>query len=352
MASSERIRRIAAGAGFRMADEPEAATILVDDSFVFHSEWLRLTATSPGMVVTVRGVPVLGHATDARMAQNLAHAFWSQNKTVPAGCAELKAEQHQWVENTELRKREPLWILRLYPESVRSAEAACFKSSYKGVTDLLTKYLWPDLALVLTRSAASLGLTPNMVTTIGLLLCIAATFAFAEGAYWLGMATGFAFMVLDTVDGKLARCTLTSSWWGNVFDHGIDLIHPPIWWWAWMVGLASHGLALSARAFDLVLGSILVAYVVQRLIEGAFIKQFGMHIHVWRPIDSDFRSITARRNPNMALLVVFLAIGRPDWGIVAVAIWSVLSCIFHLVRLAQANVAYSHGQAPKSWLAA
>ena len=47
------------------------------------------------------------------------------------------------------------------------------------------------------------------------------------------MAAGLVFMVLDTVDGKLARCTITSSGWGNVFDHGVDLIHPPFWWWAW-----------------------------------------------------------------------------------------------------------------------
>ncbi len=36
----------------------------------------------------------------------------------------------------------------------------------------------------------------------------------------------------------------------------------------------------------------------------------GMHIHVWRPIDSQFRLITARRNPNMVILVAALAV-RP-----------------------------------------
>ena len=44
-------------------------------------------------------------------------------------------------------------------------------------------------------------------------------------------------MVLDTVDGKLARCTITSSKIGEAIDHGIDLVHPPFWWWAWGVGL-------------------------------------------------------------------------------------------------------------------
>ena len=51
-----------------------------------------------------------------------------------------------------------------------------------------------------------------------------------------------------------------------------------------------------------------------------FMRRFGrMHIHVWRPIDSRFRLITARRNPNMVLLVGALLFGRPDVGIELVA---------------------------------
>jgi phosphatidylglycerophosphate synthase len=44
---------------------------------------------------------------------------------------------------------------------------------------------------------------------------------------------------LDTVDGKLARVTLTSSRIGDVLDHGLDLLHPPFWYLAWGIGLAT-----------------------------------------------------------------------------------------------------------------
>ena len=47
-----------------------------------------------------------------------------------------------------------------------------------------------------------------------------------------------------------------------------------------------------------------------------------MHIHVWRPIDSQFRLITARRNPNMVILVAALLFGRPDVGLELVAWWT------------------------------
>jgi phosphatidylglycerophosphate synthase len=159
-------------------------------------------------------------------------------------------------------------------------------------------------------------------------------------------------MVLDTVDGKLARCTGASSKWGNVLDHGIDLIHPPFWWWAWAHGLAAYGTPLEPVYQSMLIASIVIGYVAQRLIEGIFIARFGIHIHVWQRIDSQFRLITARRNPNMVILVGAMLFGRPDTGLELVALWTILSLIFHAVRLAQANSARDRGSPVESWLTA
>jgi phosphatidylglycerophosphate synthase len=160
-------------------------------------------------------------------------------------------------------------------------------------------------------------------------------------------------MVLDTVDGKLARCIGASSKWGNVFDHGIDLVHPPFWWWAWEHGLAAHGRSFAPFTTIMVLGVIVGGYVAQRLIEGISIKRFeGMEIHVWRPLDSRFRLITARRNPNMVILVASLLFRRPDIGLELVAWWTLISLIFHAVRLAQMTELKARGQKVSSWLEA
>jgi hypothetical protein len=96
---------------------------------------------------------------------------------------------------------------------------------------------------------------------------------------------------------------------------------------------------------------MLFGYVVQRLIEGAFIVRFGMHIHVWQRFDSRFRLVTARRNPNMVILFFLLLVGLPDWGIIGVAIWTAVSLIVHAVRLVQAVVARARGESITSWLA-
>jgi len=95
----------------------------------------------------------------------------------------------------------------------------------------------------------------------------------------------------------------------------------------------------------------LFGYVAQRVIEGIFMRAFGMHIHVWRKADSDFRLVTARRNPNMVILFAAMLVARPDLGIIAVAIWTVISLVFHLVRLIQAFLLRKSGGVVESWLA-
>ena len=218
------------------------------------------------------------------------------------------------------------------------------------MTDVLTKYLWPELALHLTRLAARLGLSPNAVSAIGAVLCVLAGWLFWRGAYWPGVAAGFGFMVLDTVDGKLARCTLTSSRIGNLLDHGIDLVHPPFWWLAWAAGLGAWGLAFTPGEFWVLQGVIWGGYVLQRLVEGWFMRRFDMHVHVWRRFDSRFRLVTARRNPNMILLVGSLVAGRPDIGLVLVAGWTVASLLVHLAQAAQAERLHRRGRPIRSWL--
>jgi phosphatidylglycerophosphate synthase len=347
----ERLARMAARQGIDFASGPGGGPLVANLDFVFDSAWLQLIAGNPGHVVTQGGVPVLANIADldARLAVTL--AMREGRGPDAAGLTVTAFEDSDSLANEELRKRERPFMGRLTPETVRALERESYFGAYKGVTDVLTKYLWPEWALVLTRWAARFGISPNQVTTVGALLCIAATILFAYGWYWTGLAAGLGFMVLDTVDGKLARCTITSSWWGNVFDHGIDLVHPPFWWWAWGAGLYAYGRPLEQDIFWWALAAIVGGYVVQRLIEGAFIARFKIHIHVWRPFDSWFRLITARRNPNMVILLAFLAGGRPDWGLIAVAAWTIASLLVHLVQLVQALFARSRGRAVISWLA-
>ncbi|HEX9953900.1 MAG TPA: CDP-alcohol phosphatidyltransferase family protein [Allosphingosinicella sp.] len=347
----ERLARMAAKQGMEFASGPGGGPLVANLDFVFDPAWLKLIVGRANHLVTMGGVPVLANVEDLNTRLAVTLAMRENRAAEVPGLGVTAFEDSGSLTNEELRKRERPFMGRLTPETVRALERESYFGAYKGVTDVLTKYLWPEWALVLTRLAARFGITPNQVTTVGALLCVAATFLFLHGWYWTGLAAGLVFMVLDTVDGKLARCTLTSSWLGNIFDHGIDLVHPPFWWWAWGVGLHAYGRPLEQETLWWVLAAIVGGYVVQRAIEGAFIAWFKIHVHVWRPFDSWFRLITARRNPNMVILLAFLIAGRPDWGLIAVAGWTVASLLVHGVQLVQALAVRAKGRPVTSWLA-
>jgi phosphatidylglycerophosphate synthase len=268
--------------------------------------------------------------------------------SIPAGVRAVSVAELASSYDDKLRKRELPYLMPLTPQTLPAVERRVFGGAYKGVTDAVTLYLWPAPARAVTRLCAHHGITPNQVTFASLLLVLAALWLFWTGRYGLGLVAAWAMTFLDTVDGKLARVTLQSTRFGDVFDHGIDLIHPPFWWWAWLVGLPAVGLPLENAS--VVLTAIVAGYVLQRLEEGAFIAWFRMDMHTWRRFDSRFRLITARRNPNLVILTLSALAGRPDIGIVAVAVWTMLSLLVHTLRLAQAALQRREGPL-RSWLA-
>ncbi len=348
LTSEERLRRIAALQGMTGGGE---GRLLVNLDYAFDPIWLRWIAERPGHAVARGGVAVLANCTDEESCEAIRRAMIERRTLSPGqAMAVVDHESFEAVHDPFLRRRERPFIKRLTADAVPAVERISYYAAYKGVTDLLTKYLWPEWALWLTRLCARIGLTPNMVTLVGALLCVAAGAAFWTGHYWPGMAAALGFMVLDTVDGKLARCTITSSKLGDVLDHGIDLVHPPLWWWAWGVGLTAYGTPLPPNLYEAALIATIGGYFVQRALEGAFIAAFGIQIHVWKPIDSRFRLIAARRNPNMVLLFASLLIGRPDIGLVAIGVWTILSCLEHFVRLMQAAAERRRGRTVESWL--
>src|SRR5215218_6894574 len=342
MDARERACRLATNAGFECAEAAAASrpAIVASLDFAWDPAWLKAIRDRPRTALTWRGETVMTHVPAGADAASI-----DDYEVLDAETAELSY--------AELRKRERPFVMRLDPDDPEPIERAAYDAAYKGVTDVLTLYLWRKPAFYLTRWAARAGISPNLVTLVGGILCLLAFFLFWRGEYWWGTLSGFIFMVLDTVDGKLARVTGASSKWGEVFDHGIDLIHPPFWYWAWQHGLAAYERPMAPLTATMVIWAIIGGYVAQRIIEGIFIKRFnGMHIHVWKRIDSQFRLITARRNPNMVILVASLVFQRPDVGLQLVAVWTIASLIFHAVRLAQASEVTARGGRIVSWLEA
>ena len=280
--------------------------------------------------------PLAAHAPAGEATSFLGYLQDGQSKGPPPGSRVTTTKDLDISYWKSLRKREVPYAIRIKPDEIGQTEWRMFMGTYKGATDLITKWLWPRPAFHATKLCARLGVTPNMVTWIGFICMVLAFWGFWQGQWALGLAAGWLMTFLDTVDGKLARITLNTSKFGHTLDHGTDLIHPPFWYIAWAVGLQGSDFALTETTLHVALAVVLAGYLLQRLLEGISILLFKIEIHTWRPIDTIFRQITARRNPNLLILTAFTIFGRPDWGFIAVAYWTAICLCLHAFQIIQA----------------
>lgn len=357
---AERLRRQFAREGleteiaFADLKDHRGPVILVSANCVLDQPLIGALLKRPNLVLTTEkehGGRVLAANIRAADAPDLQQAMQDgstlKNRPTMLPRAPSELDTNFWK---ALRKRETPYALSVTPETMDSVSWRMFMGTYKGATDLVTKHVWPRPAYIATRWLAPRGITPNMVTTVGAIMTVAAFVLFLYGQYAWGLAAAWAMTFLDTVDGKLARTTLTSSKWGDVFDHGIDLVHPPFWYVAWGLGLAAWGITWNAPLFWWTIGIIMGGYVLQRLMEGIAIKWLGLEIHIWRPVDTFFRQITARRNPNLILLTLALLARKPDWGLLAVAAWTLICLALHGIQLVQALAAKPKDGPLVSWM--
>ncbi len=248
-----------------------------------------------------------------------------------------------------LKKKDPPYILPVSEENRSLLEKELFSGSYKGVTDLVTKWVWPLPAYWVTHFCVRRGWQPNHVTYLSIVLAILTGLAFWAGFFGIGLLMGWFMTFLDTVDGKLARVTVTSSRIGDVLDHGLDIIHPPLWYLAWGVGLA--GTQTAIPGLEIFMGLMFLGYVGGRLCEGTFqlwLAPFDMFI--WQKLDSFNRLITARRNPNLLFLSWGWLIDRPDIGLYLVVFWHLISTAFLAWRVLIAWRTKNREGTLKSWL--
>ncbi len=248
-----------------------------------------------------------------------------------------------------LKKKDPPYILPITESNHKLLEKELFSGSYKGVTDLVTKWVWPLPAYWCTHLCVRYGWKPNYVTWLSVLFAILAGVAFWYGFFATGLIMGWFMTFLDTVDGKLARVTVTSSRLGDVLDHGLDIIHPPLWYLAWGIGLA--GTLTPIGNLELLIWMMFFGYIGGRLCEGAFqlwLSKFDMFI--WRKFDSFNRLITARRNPNLILLTYGWYIGQPDLGLLLVVGWHLISTAMLTGRLIAGWRVWREEGRLRSWL--
>lgn len=236
----------------------------------------------------------------------------------------------------KLRRSLPFYLFSVTnPAERKTVERFLFWSNYKGSTDFFTKYVYPPLVWAMVPPLAQARVHPNTVTLISIVLTVLAVPLFATGHFWWGFACAYGMSVLDSVDGKLARLTFTDSALGNVLDHGLDIVHPPFWYFGWAIGLLGGWAAAELsqplwQAAWVMLG----LYILDRLILAVYRAKYRRGLHTHASMDALVRTFISRRNINLPLFTVAYALNLGGEAFYLIVIWQALTCGYHGLRTA------------------
>ena len=125
----------------------------------------------------------------------------------------------------------------------------------------LSNYVETPVALFLGR----VGLTPNLVTIIGLLIAGVAAYLIGVGLWWAGGLVALFAGIFDMFDGALARNTGRASDFGALLDSTIDRVSEAVV----LLGVLAYYLAgdndMGAMlVYGALVGSIMVSYMRAR----------------------------------------------------------------------------------------
>ena len=363
LTSAERLERQLQHAGIDVwhdsleALPADAAVVILRADYLYDSRVIKGLAKAQQVLLEVESgagkVPVAAHvrADQAGVVGELLRGRGSGNS--PSGIVRVTVAQVAQGFDAALLKLDHPFVLPLSEENRGALEQLLFSGAYKGITDLVTKWLWPVPAQWATRvCVAHAGCTqPCHCTQPGARRSCRR--AVRPRRVRLGAAGGMDHDLPGHRRRKTGACHGHLEPFGK-YPRPRPRSDPS----ALLVSGLGHRpgcriLPLPPRCRCICCtGSYLPAISAVALCEGAFqlwIASFS--IFTWRPVDSYFRLITARRNPNMIMLTVSLALGRPDLGLMAVAGWTALSTAILLLRLLLAVRAKGSPGGVRSWLA-
>lgn len=159
----------------------------------------------------------------------------------------------------------------------------------------ISNYVETPVALFMGR----VGLTPNMVTMIGLLIAGVAAYLIGVGLWWAGGLVALFAGIFDMFDGALARNTGRASDFGALLDSTIDRVSEAVV----LLGVLAYYLSgdndIGAMlVYCALVGSIMVSYMrarseglgieckvgVMQRPERVALTGFGLIVAHWIPV--------------------------------------------------------------------
>jgi CDP-diacylglycerol--glycerol-3-phosphate 3-phosphatidyltransferase len=191
-----------------------------------------------------------------------------------------------------------------------------------------------QLVAAIVRPLARLGITPNMVTLLGLLLSIVTAIVIASGSIVAGGACILFAGIFDMFDGAMARVRNAATTFGAFLDSTLDRysesiilggllyyalqrpgLHEALWPWAneqqWMIILI----------FAAAVGSLMVSYAKARA-EG---------------LGLECKTGLLARPERVVILAIGLLTGTTIWALTLLALFSHVTAVERIVHVWRAT---------------
>ena len=213
------------------------------------------------------------------------------------------------------------------------AERLLRNNTQKGALDF-PAYVHEPIEKWLVSHLCHTPITPNQITLATAVLGLSVAILYASGNLLAGVVIALLIGVLDGVDGKLARLTERTTKIGKG-EHALDYVLEMSWWAALAFHFQSTGQLPYAGWIWL---AFFISDVIDRLAKWTVERRFGRKLDDLSHFDRLVRSIAGRRNIYTWLCALFVLIGLPAEGFLALCFWGIASTSIHVLRAFQVRL--------------
>ena len=321
-----------------------AGSALVCDGDVVHDDRVldHLLAVGPGHAVGGQDIAA-AHLSIASLQAHIASGKRADVTALPDVHTTALAELGAYVPDLRLTMS-PFLVRIADARGLRRVDHLLFHRTFKGVIDAVARYGYYHLVRCMTRWLSRTAISPNLLTLLSIVGVWAAIPCFATGRIGWGVLCAWVGVILDSIDGKLARLTINLSDAMGTLEHAAAMPGLGLWFVAlgWHL---SQGRLLSVTPASVACWVLVVSFLADKILTGLFSKLFGYELFDARPLDAAFHLIAARRNIHLLLLSGGAAVGAVAPAFEWMAIGMVGSFAFHALRFAWIAVTGPHREA-------
>jgi hypothetical protein len=202
----------------------------------------------------------------------------------------------------ELRLTMAPFLIRLMePGQLRQVDRLMFHRTFKGVIDAVARYGYYHFVRFTTRWLSRTTVSPNLLTLLSILGIWAAVPCFATGHLGWGIASAWLGVILDSVDGKLARLTVNLSDAMGALEHAAAM--PGLGLWFVVLGWhLSDGRPFAVTPTTVAGATLVGTFLLDKVLSGSYKALFGHELFDARRLDAVFHLVAARRNIHLLIL--------------------------------------------------